>query len=173
MRLKLLGLWAFFFAASPVMAQEFFIKTEGRGIDRINLDFEMSEKREIRFENPDHLKAFLMNDKRIPSSWVSARDASDVEKVVDAGFMILTGFMMISTHDSYELNSELRLSSIRGVFFFLFPFEDHYLYARCKNEEHLVATSAKPTDDTLKRMKTLSEVQKLCGVKDDSNKDPS
>lgn len=150
---------------ASVQAQEVFVKVEEGFIQTRKLDIDLGEKSQISFPKPDQLKAFQMQDRKPLLASYEPRAMSDAERLIDASFFIFTGTLVIATHETYQITSELRLSSIRGVIFWFFPFEDHNLYLKCGDkEEFLIATTAEPKDDILKRLKSLKEARELCGV---------
>ncbi len=155
--------------SSSAQAQDFFVKTDKKETEQVKIEFDWDSDRGVLFREPKVLEKFLVKDKELPSTWIEKREPSEVEKVVDAAFMIFTALMVISTHDTYQINSELRMSTIRGAVFLIFPFEDHNIYMDCGGDHHLVATSMKPTDDILERMKTPEEVRRLCQEYDQSH----
>lgn len=161
--------FCFFILISSIQAQDFFLKEDESSIGRITLDLVFNEKNELTFAHPEVLKQFLMNDKEIPTASIAPRPPTGIENAVSAGLTAFTALLMMMVQDIYQINSEVRLSTTRGVLFFIFPFESHRLFIDCGNEHHLVATSLQPDSDTLKSMKSLSEVRKLCGVKDDQS----
>lgn len=147
---------------SGLSAQDFFVKTSDKDVRRVEVGLAFDKERNLFVNDPQPFGEFLVHDQEISTGWIPRREPTDVEKIVDGAFMLLTGLMVIATHDAYQINSELRLSTIRGAVFLFFPFEDHNLYVDCGGDHHLVATSHKPTDDILERMKTPQEVRRLC-----------
>jgi hypothetical protein len=145
-----------------VYATEFFMKTSKTSAEKIEINFEKNEAGDIKFSDPSQLERFVQTDKSIRDGWISRRPPSEVEQIVDAAFVALTGFLILGVHDSFDLNSELRLSTHSGVVMFFFPFRDHYLYAHCGGDHHLIATSNEPNEETLLRMKTLQDLEEIC-----------
>lgn len=150
---------------TPVDSHEFFVKAydaQSAIVQKVNIPFELNEKNDIRFQDTDILERLAGIDTTVSVSWLEAQEPSDVEKVVDASFMILTSLMVLATHERYDISPELKMTALRGVFFLFFPFDDYFLYVHCNNDQHLVATSTKPSEDTLKRMKSTDEIRELC-----------
>jgi hypothetical protein len=150
------------FIAFDVGAEEFFIKTSKTGAEKIELSFEKNEAGDIKFSDSSQLDRLTQTDKSLQEGWISKRPPSEVEQIVDAAFVALTGFLILGIHDSYDINSELRLSTHSGVVLFFFPFRDHYLYAHCGSDHHLIATSVEPNEEMLLRMKSLEDLEEIC-----------
>jgi len=143
-------------------AEAFFVKTGTKTFGKIEIDLERNTERDIKFSAPSQLEPFTQRDKSIESGWITRREPSEVEQIVDAAFIALTGFLIIGINDSYDINSELRLSTHSGVVLFFFPFRDHYLYAHCGGDHHLIATTNEPNAETLKRMKSPEDLRSIC-----------
>jgi hypothetical protein len=148
--------------AFEVGAEEFFVKTSKTTTEKIEVKFEKNDAGDIQFSDPSQLERFTQTDKSVRDGWISKRPPSEVEQIVDAAFVALTGFLILGIHDSFDINSELRLSTHSGVVFFFFPFRDHYLYAHCGGDHHLIATSIEPNDEMLLRMKSLKDLEEIC-----------
>lgn len=157
---------------SHANAETFFIKTKDNTAKAVRFGLETSLS-EVRVDLSKDLKAFLQHPEQVPTNWVRASEPTEAEKLIDASFMILTGLMVISTHDSYELGPELRLSSFFGLMFFVFPFENHYLYRRCKGDDQLIAVSENPNPETLRRIKSLEEIEKSCKPRESKSENNS
>jgi len=168
-----IGLLVIFAFAGELSAKDFFLKKDDKTLIRTKLSMDSEAKGDLIISDPKSFSRFLINDQMLPPERVSVREPSDVEKMIDASFMILTGFLMIAAHDTYDLNSELRLSSVKGILLFLFPFEDENLYIHCNSDQYLVASSTRPNEESLKRMKTIEEVRNLCHKPEPAPEDPS
>jgi hypothetical protein len=150
------------FIASDVGAEEFFVKTSKTAAEKIEVNFEKNDTGDIKFSDPSQLERFTQTDKSVQDGWISKRPPSEVEQIVDAAFIALTGFLILGVRDSFDINSELRLSTHSGVVLFFFPFRDHYLYANCGGDHHLIATSVEPNEEMLLRMKSLQDLEEIC-----------
>lgn len=168
MRAYLLGFGLMVFFQTSTYAKDFYLKLDDANVIRTPINIEVSDKDDIRFSEAERMRRFLLTDKNLPEGWIPAKEPTTVEKAIDMGLMLLTSLIMMGTHQTYHLNTELRLTAMRGVVMFVMPYEHYFLYSSCGGDSYLVAQSIKPTEDSLKRMKTLKEVRELCGIKDES-----
>lgn len=148
--------------SSHLSAEDFYLKQASGLTEKISIQIERNDAGDLKFSTPEDLSRFTQTDKSIADGWISRREPSEVEQIVDAAFMALTGLLIIGIHDSYDINSELRLSKHSGVILFFFPFRDYNLYAHCGGDHHLIATTNEPNEETLKRMKSLEELREIC-----------
>lgn len=75
---------------------------------------------------------------------------------------MLTGFLILSLRDTYDLTPHLKLISNRGLMFFIFPFETHSLYRVCGDRELLVGTSLKPSPENFEKMTSVESLEAEC-----------
>ena len=154
---------SFVFFATQLSAQTFIYKekTEDSKTSQIHLDFLLGDKSSIKFKEPALLSKFTSSESKISEVEVLPRPVSEAEKAMQAGLWILTAFAALASQETYDLGADMKLVSMRGLLFFIFPFESHYLYRSCKGEDHLVATSV-TAEQTLNRLMPLDELHKLC-----------
>jgi len=158
--------------SSPVGAVDFYLKFDETNVIKTPIELETNSAEDIQFLKPESLQRFLLTDQNLPQGWIEGREPTDIEKAIEFGMGLVTSLLFMSQHEYYDLNSELTLAAMRGVMFFLIPFEEFFLYAHCENDSYLVATTIRPTEDSLKRLKTLKEVKSLCKTHDSSEEQP-
>jgi hypothetical protein len=152
-------------------AQTFFYKAEGK-TQVVDLSFSIDEASSIEFKDPTAFKLFTAKDASVLSGKIAHRELSSAEKAISAGLWIITGFVILPIQDAYDLGADLKLLSLRGLIFFLFPFERHSLYRKCGDQEYLIATSTAPTEDVLKEMKSLEELHQVCDPQSNETAQP-
>jgi len=161
------------FSALPLAAQDFYIKTEktpeNKGFEKSPwpLHYEFGKNPEgletLRLTDTQLLRQMAQKPEDIPFDPIVRRELSNLEKSVDAAFLIFSSLLIMMTHDVYDLSSEFRILRIQGVIFFVFPSDTSILYYRCGNKEYEIASSDEPSEKELLDMKTLDEARALCG----------
>ena len=144
-------------------AETFFYKDAAGHIAKTEIDFTISEDRSIEFSPSKFLASFTNDKDGLKSGPLKVREPSEAEQIADTAVILLTSMLVLATHDTYDLSSDLRLSRMVGVFFFILPFEASDIYRKCGSNEYLIAVSDEPKDETLKQLKSLDEVRRLCG----------
>lgn len=167
MRARVIGLAAIMWCASfSVYAQKFYIKADDGKAYQTETEIRLKQMPESVFELQDwgFLKTIAHDPEALPAKGeqLEPREPTTIEDSLSVGVMLLTGLMILSVHDVYDLGAEFRLSRVHGLAFFFLSFDDRFLYQRCQDKEYLVATSAPPSEKTLERMKSLHELAAVC-----------
>lgn len=152
--------------------ETFFFKGDDGLIQKIDLDLSFTKDEDLDLTPSKVLSSYTLDSKGTRSETIKKRVPTEAEKIADAAVMILTSLIVLSTHDSYDLSDDLRMSRVMGLILFVFPFESKDIYRKCEGNEYLVAVTDEPKDETLKQLKSLDEVRRLCGVNEKSSSQP-
>jgi hypothetical protein len=162
-----------FLHSTSLFAQTFFYKESSSQPDKltqVKLDFSIGQDSVIQLKNPAAFSPFKSPKSPVTDQKISRRPISEAEQALQVGLWLITGLVVLASQDVYDLGGDLKLLSMRGLLFFVFPFEFNDLYRHCGNDDLLIAVSSSPTPDELKRMKPLDEVHKLCDSVDKDEK---
>lgn len=163
MRLQILGTLFFVLFATSARAEPFYYKKDDGSVAVTEIDLHFSESRSLNIcPRTPLLQSFSDDKDGINRGRILAREPSRAETLADAAVMILTALIALTAHDTYDLSQDLRMSRLIGVLFFIFPFEAEDIYRKCGENEYLVAVTNEPKDDTLKQLKSLAEIRRLC-----------
>lgn len=107
---------------------------------------------QTNFEDPEQIYRGLealgkIEGGPIVGNQIQARAPTKTEKAMEVGLLFLSSLLILSSFETYDLTPGYRLSSLYGLFFFVFPFEQHYLYKTCGDKEYLVATTRAPVSE--------------------------
>lgn len=163
MRFGILPIMGFgFLWASITQAETFFYKDNDGKIQKTEINIKVRNDQSI-IVSPSKILPLYTNDKDgLKSGPLPARKPTTAEEIADTAITVVTSFIILATHDTYDLSKDLRLSRVVGAIFFVFPVESSDIYRKCGDNEYLVAITNEPKDETLKQLKSLDEVRKLC-----------
>ncbi|MBN8554739.1 MAG: hypothetical protein J0L93_04770 [Deltaproteobacteria bacterium] len=157
-----LGLFLFSGAA---FSQEFYTKNSDGSIAKIKINFHLNDDLSLTLQNPEVLEKYSADPASIKKDKIIKREPTEAEKIADVAVMLLTSLMVMSTHNAYDISSDLRLDRVAGLFFFILPFEINDIYRKCGEQQYLVAISDAPDAETSKQLKSVDEILKLCNPK--------
>jgi hypothetical protein len=163
MRLRVVGFLSFaFLFGSTVQAETFFIKNNKGLISQVEISFKVNAADAVEFTDSRALTPYTSDKAGIKKGLLTRRDPTTAEKLADGAVMFLTTLLVTAIHDTYDLSDDLRMSRMSGIVLLIFPIESEDIYRKCNGNEYLVAVTEEPKDETLKQLKSLDEIRKLC-----------
>lgn len=166
--MKIFIVAAFLLVSETCLAQTFSFKPTADSDQKIDLSFDLLENNEIKFHDVTKFQNFAKPNEKVSSEKIPARTPTSAENAISTSLMILTGLFMVPLYYTYDLGADLRLFSMRGLIFFIFPFERHSLYRKCGGKELLIGVSAPATEEQLKSLVSLEEAHKICDADDNT-----
>ncbi|PIR22599.1 MAG: hypothetical protein COV44_07310 [Deltaproteobacteria bacterium CG11_big_fil_rev_8_21_14_0_20_45_16] len=163
---------------STAFGQDFYTKAAEKEWElaakyKLSFEHDAKDRDVLKLRETKLLEEFTEDLQDLPQETeVRAREPSDIEKAIDVSIMALTGLLVMALNDSFDLGPGFRLSRISGLLFLVVPFEDFYLYRKCGKKEYLVASTLKPSEKSLERMKTKEEIRDICDTEETEGKEP-